>query len=115
MHRILASLLTLILGLPLAAANAQERHTPMAPMSYEGKTALVTGSTDGLGRALALALAAEGAHVIVHGRNAARGQAVVDEITRSGKGSASFRAADFASRSEERRVGKECRSRWSPD
>lgn len=94
MHRILASLLTFILVLPLQAADAQEAE---APVSYEGKTALVTGSTDGLGRALALALAAEGAHVIVHGRNAARGQAVVDEITRSGRGSASFRAADFAS------------------
>ena len=94
MHRILASLLTFILVLPLQAADAQEAE---APVSYEGKTALVTGSTDGLGRALALALAAQGAHVIVHGRNAARGQAVVDEITRSGRGSASFRAADFAS------------------
>jgi NAD(P)-dependent dehydrogenase (short-subunit alcohol dehydrogenase family) len=68
-----------------------------APLSYDGKTALVTGSTDGLGRALALALAADGAHVIVHGRNAERGQAVVDEITAAGKGSARFIAADFAS------------------
>lgn len=67
------------------------------PLSYEGKTAVVTGSTDGLGRALALALAADGAHVIVHGRNVERGQAVVDEITASGKGSARFIAADFAS------------------
>lgn len=99
MHRILASLLTLILVLPLSAATAQE---PDAPMSYEGKTALVTGSTDGLGRALALALAAQGAHVIVHGRNAERGQAVVDEITAAGRGSASFRAADFASMQQAR-------------
>lgn len=68
-----------------------------APLSYAGKTALVTGSTDGLGRELALALAADGAHVIVHGRNAQRGQAVVDEITRAGKGSARFIAADFSS------------------
>src|SRR5690554_131389 len=94
MHRILASLLTFILVLPLQAADAREAD---APVSYEGKTVLVTGSTDGLGRALALALAAQGAHVIVHGRNAERGQAVLDEITRSGRGSASFRAADFAS------------------
>jgi len=76
------------------ASQAQDAN---GPLSYEGKTALVTGSTDGLGRALALALAAEGAHVIVHGRNAERGQAVVDEITASGKGSARFIAADFAS------------------
>lgn len=66
-------------------------------ISYAGKTVLVTGSTDGLGRALALALAADGAHVIVHGRNAERGQQVVEEITASGVGSATFVAADFAS------------------
>lgn len=72
-------------------AKAQEA------LSYDGKTVLVTGSTDGLGRELALALAADGAHVLVHGRNAERGQAVVDEITASGKGSARFYAADFAS------------------
>jgi NAD(P)-dependent dehydrogenase (short-subunit alcohol dehydrogenase family) len=69
----------------------------VVPLSYAGKTVLVTGSTDGLGRELARALAAEGAHVIVHGRNAERGQALVDEIAAGGKGSASFRRADFAS------------------
>jgi NAD(P)-dependent dehydrogenase (short-subunit alcohol dehydrogenase family) len=67
------------------------------PLSYDGKHVLITGSTDGLGRELALALAAEGAHVIVHGRSAERGQAVVDAITASGRGSARFYAADFAS------------------
>jgi NAD(P)-dependent dehydrogenase (short-subunit alcohol dehydrogenase family) len=71
--------------------------TPPPQESYAGKTVLVTGSTDGLGRELALALAADGAHVIVHGRNAERGQAVVAEITKAGKGSARFVAADFAS------------------
>jgi NAD(P)-dependent dehydrogenase (short-subunit alcohol dehydrogenase family) len=76
------------------ASRAQDATTPL---SYEGKTALVTGSTDGLGRELALALAADGAHVIVHGRSAERGQAVVDEITAAGRGSARFYAADFAS------------------
>ncbi|GAB2503654.1 SDR family NAD(P)-dependent oxidoreductase [Arenimonas alkanexedens] len=79
-----------ILALPAAAADP-------APRSYADKTVLVTGSTDGLGRELALALAAEGAHVIVHGRNAERGQAVVDEITAGGKGSARFVAADLSS------------------
>jgi NAD(P)-dependent dehydrogenase (short-subunit alcohol dehydrogenase family) len=78
------------LALPFAAAAA-------APLSYAGKTVLVTGSTDGLGRELALALAADGAHVIVHGRNAERGQAVVAEIEAAGKGSARFVAADFSS------------------
>lgn len=77
-----------------ASSQAQEA---TAPLSYEGKTVLVTGSTDGLGRALALSLAEQGAHVIVHGRNAERGRAVVEEITAGGKGSARFHAADFAS------------------
>lgn len=66
-------------------------------MPYRGKTVLVTGSTDGLGREVARALAEGGAHVIVHGRNAERGNALVAEIQKEGKGSARFFAADFAS------------------
>ena len=62
-----------------------------------GEVVLITGSTDGLGREVARRVAALGAHVIVHGRNAQRGAAVVDEIARQGKGSARFYAADFAS------------------
>ncbi|MFU8821419.1 MAG: SDR family NAD(P)-dependent oxidoreductase [Gammaproteobacteria bacterium] len=86
-----------VLAALAAGSPASRAQDADAPLSYDGKTALVTGSTDGLGRELALALAADGAHVIVHGRNAERGQAVVDEITASGKGSARFYAADFAS------------------
>ena len=67
------------------------------PVDYAGKTVLVTGSTDGLGRELARELAAEGAHVIVHGRDAGRGQALVDEINAAGPGSAIFIRADFGS------------------
>jgi 3-oxoacyl-[acyl-carrier protein] reductase len=49
------------------------------------KTALVTGASRGMGRATALALAAAGAHVIVHyGRNASEAQAVVDQIRAAG-------------------------------
>ena len=94
MRRLILAALVAALVLLLPRAQAL---TPLPPVSYAGKTVLVTGSTDGLGRELALALAADGAHVIVHGRNAERGQAVVDEITTSGKGSARFIAADFAS------------------
>ena len=56
----------------------------------EGKTALVTGSTSGIGRATAIALAARGAHVLVVGRNEQRAKDVVAEIEGSG-GSATFR------------------------
>lgn len=87
----------------LSAVAPQRARAADAPLSYAGKTVLVTGSTDGLGRALALALAADGAHVIVHGRNAERGRAVVAEITRAGKGSATFIAADFSSLQATRR------------
>lgn len=66
-------------------------------MPFRGKHILVTGSTDGLGREVALALANGGAHVVIHGRNAERGQAVVAEIQKEGKGTAAFFAADFAS------------------
>lgn len=58
---------------------------------------LVTGSTDGLGREVALRIAATGAHVIVHGRNRERGAEVVAQIEAEGKGSARFYRADFAS------------------
>lgn len=61
------------------------------------KVILVTGSTDGLGREVARHFANSGAHVIVHGRNKARGDSLVQEIQKSGQGSARFYAADFAS------------------
>ena len=60
----------------------------------DGLGALVTGATSGLGRATAEELARRGAMVIVHGRDAARGQAVVAAITSAG-GRARFAAADL--------------------
>ena len=68
-----------------------------------GKTALVTGATSNIGRAIALAFAAEGAHVAVSGRDRDRGPAVVKEIEAAG-GRAVFVAADLdgsAARSRE--------------
>ena len=56
----------------------------------KGKTALVTGSTSGIGQAAAIALAARGAQVLLVGRNEQRAQDVVAEIERGG-GSATFK------------------------
>jgi NAD(P)-dependent dehydrogenase (short-subunit alcohol dehydrogenase family) len=56
----------------------------------KGKTALVTGSTSGIGRATAIALAARGARVLVVGRNERRAKDVVAEIE-GGGGSATYR------------------------
>jgi NAD(P)-dependent dehydrogenase (short-subunit alcohol dehydrogenase family) len=55
----------------------------------EGKAALVTGATSNIGRAIALAFGAQGAHVVVSGRSVERGAAVVEEI-RSAGGRADF-------------------------
>ncbi|MFF4957832.1 SDR family NAD(P)-dependent oxidoreductase [Streptomyces sp. NPDC001222] len=58
------------------------------------KTALVTGSTSNIGQAIAEAFAAEGAHVIVSGRNRERGTQVVEGIRAAG-GRADFLVADL--------------------
>ncbi len=61
----------------------------------KGKTALVTGSTSGIGRATAIALAARGAHVLVVGRNEQRARDVVAEIESNG-GNATFRLTSLS-------------------
>ncbi len=64
-------------------------------LPFDGRTAVVTGSTSGIGAATARLLAARGAHVIVSGRDSARGEQVVAAIRGAG-GKADFVAADLA-------------------
>jgi len=73
------------------------------------KVALVTGSTSGLGREVALRIASTGAHVIIHGRNEQRGAEVVAEIERHGIGSARFYQADFSSLDDVRQMADRLR------
>lgn len=69
----------------------------------QGKIALVTGSTSGIGRAIATGYAAEGATVVVHGRDKERADAVVDGITSAG-GRAAAVLADLTRPGEAERL-----------
>jgi NAD(P)-dependent dehydrogenase (short-subunit alcohol dehydrogenase family) len=66
-------------------------------MKMDGKTVLVTGSTDGVGRYVAAKLAADGAKVLIHGRDRNRAKTLADEIRRAGRGEAIFYQADLSS------------------
>ncbi|WP_068186995.1 SDR family oxidoreductase [Mycobacterium sp. UM_CSW] len=76
--------------------------------TLEGSTALVTGATAGIGRAVALQLGQLGAEVLVHGRSAQRGAQVQQEIQSAG-GKACFIAANLADADDVRRLAAEAR------
>ena len=73
-------------------------------MNMDGKTVLVTGSTDGVGRYVAAKLASAGARVLIHGRDAARAKTLVDEIKQEGRGEAIFYSADLSSLADVRQL-----------
>ena len=66
-------------------------------MDMRGKTVLITGSTDGVGRYVATRLAAEGADVLIHGRSAERAKTLIDEIVKAGHPAPTFYQADLSS------------------
>ena len=74
-------------------------------MNPSGKTVLVTGSTDGLGREVATRLAKFGARVLVHGRDRARGEEVLKAIGGAKAGHA-FYQADLSSLAEVRKLAQ---------
>ena len=73
-----------------------------------GKTVLITGSTSGIGKATAVALAAMGADVVVVGRNPERGEAALEEIKdQSHNESVELMLADLSVQGEVRRLAEE--------
>lgn len=102
--RLILSICLFILALPFAMGQ-QSTQINGDIQSMAGKTVLITGSTDGLGREVALRLGAMGAQVLVHGRSEPRGGEVVEAINNSG-GSARFYQADFAALDDVRKLAQ---------
>ena len=75
-------------------------------MNVDGKTVLITGSTDGVGRYVARRLAASGAKVLIHGRDAARAKQLADEVKREGHAEPVFYQADLSSLDGARRLAQ---------
>jgi NAD(P)-dependent dehydrogenase (short-subunit alcohol dehydrogenase family) len=75
-------------------------------MKMDGKTVLITGSTDGVGRYVAAKLAASGARVLIHGRDKARAKALIEEIRQAGGGEPTFYQADLSSLADVRRLAQ---------
>ncbi|PQO33809.1 glucose 1-dehydrogenase [Blastopirellula marina] len=68
-------------------------------MSFQGKVALITGGTSGIGKATALLLARQGAKVVIAGRREEQGSAVVRQIQEEG-GDAIFVKTDVANEND---------------
>ncbi|MDF2630050.1 MAG: rhlG [Symbiobacteriaceae bacterium] len=81
-------------------------------MSMQGKTCLVTGATAGIGKETALALARDGARVIIVGRNPAKTAAAADEIrAATGNQQVEHLLADLSVQAEVRRLADEVKAR----
>jgi NAD(P)-dependent dehydrogenase (short-subunit alcohol dehydrogenase family) len=116
--RRLAPLVALGSVLVLGAAGAASSHTPPSPTPqgdraggdgggapHQSRVILITGSTDGLGREVALELAEPGTLILVHGRNRERGEEVVRAIQEAG-GNARFHQADLADMDQVKALGE---------
>jgi len=79
-------------------------------IDMKGRTAMVTGSTSGLGETVARRLGAMGATVIVHGLNEKRGAEIAAEITAAGPGRAVYYPGDLGSLEQVRALAARVRS-----
>lgn len=83
-----------------------EAHAGIEDVDLTGTTALVTGGTSGIGRETALALGRLGATVLVHGRDRAKGEAVVERLRESGAAGADLYLASFEEMDTVEELGK---------
>lgn len=82
-------------------------------MTMQGKVCLITGATNGIGKATALALAQMGATVVIVGRNPAKCAAVVGEIQHlSGNDAVEALVADLSIMAEVRRVAEQFKAKY---
>lgn len=81
-------------------------------LKLKNKKVLITGSSGGIGAAIAVQMATEGAKVAVHGRSKERAQQVVDEIQTAG-GEAITALGDLADDTQAQAVVDECILQWS--
>ena len=80
-------------------------------MNMAGKTVLITGSTDGVGRYVAGALAKLGTELLIHGRDAPRAKSLIDDIAASGHAPPTFYQADLSSLDSVRKLASTIASR----
>jgi len=77
-------------------------------MNLHGKSVLITGATDGLGKLVATHAAEAGATVMLHGRNKEKGKRVVEEIkSETGNQNMFYYNADFSSLNEVKKLSDE--------
>jgi retinol dehydrogenase 12 len=82
-------------------------------MTMQGKTCLITGGTNGIGKITALELARMGAVVVIVGRNAQKTAHVVEEIrAASGNNTVDSLLADLSSQQEVRRLANDFKSKY---
>jgi 3-oxoacyl-[acyl-carrier protein] reductase len=104
LKRTVADLLADLTGVRLASASPGRELT--------GKNALVTGSTSGIGRAVALELAAAGANVLVHGRRLAEAAEAVAAAVRRAGGKSEVLLADLRQADECRYLAEQAWGTW---
>ena len=79
-------------------------------MKLEGKVAVITGGTDGIGKAVALTFAKEGAKIMMVGRDEKKGQSALEEVRRFGE--ATYFKGDVSDSSQVRRLVEETIRRY---